>query len=421
MFDPTKKSFLDCVLQAELQEFAETCSTDMISTRDREEFIDGAVLTKVPINRKSIANLTTSQGFIAKEEFRTQPYSRPEDRHLLDDVTNQIVNINKGQSFDDCMKLIATFRQKAGKHFYGALLREKGNNKVILNPLHILTSLSIIENLAEIRTKQYSTIIYVHSNKDEMDKIYNTHQADEDEINKQLDSIMQGFASKVENKIDGSAKPVDGGVEVTFRVAKDPDEHRTYEHYLVAHQLMTKSVIAPTYGTSLLEMRPGSRTEGIIVSPFGSANISHGGDDYTSSPQYGSVCCGSLDNSTMRGLRSLTHSNLSSPYVRCNLKAGALAYADVMSNRAFDLYIKTKIIDAFDTSNTEAFALANKPKFSDELLACEVLADFMRIYKEENPETYSASVCLAAFKEMNEYKESLHEEQNTIIDDIVTG
>jgi len=410
MFDPTKKSFLDCVLQAELEEFSTTCSTDMISTRDREEFIDGAVLTKVPINRQSIANLTTSQGFVCKEDYRTSNYSRPADSHLLDDVTDQIVNI-KPQPFDDCMKLIAAFRQKAGKHFYGALLRERDNKKVIMNPLHILTSLSIIENLAEVRSKQYSTIIYMHSNKAEMDKIYNTHQADEDEINKQIDSIMQGFASKVDNQIDGSAKPVDGGVEITYRVAKDPDEHRTYEHYLVAHQLMTKSVIAPTYGTSILEMRPGSRTEGIIVSPFGSANISHRDDNYDRPPQYGSVCCGSLDNSTMRGLRSLTHSNLSSPYVRSNLKAGALAYADVMSNRAFDLYIKTNIIDSFDTSNTEAFALANKPKYSPELLACEVLTDFMRIYKEENPETYSASICLAAFKEMNEYKESLHEEQ----------
>lgn len=390
-----------------MESFSQTCAADLISVKDREEFVNGAVLTKVPLNRSSIATLSENQGFIAKNEHRTAPYQKPGDSHLLDDVTDQIINISKKQTLTECLAMIATFRQKAGKHFYGALIREAGNKKVIMNPLHILTTLSIIENQAELMMKKYTLVIYIHRSKDTMDDVYKTEQADRGHVDKQLDAIMQGFSSKVDNKLKASAKIENGQVKVTYRVAKSPDEHRTYEHYLTAHQLMTKSVIAPYYGTSLIQMEGGS-SRGLCISPFSSANIVCRSDEYRRSPKFTSVCTGSHRNNTMVGLRSLAHSNLSSPYNSANLKAGALAYASAMVNRAFDLYIKVGLVEPFDFNEVDPFELDNKPKYSDELLAFTNVAELMRYNKTHHPETFSASACLAEFKEIQAYKELNH-------------
>jgi hypothetical protein len=114
-----------------------------------------------------------------------------------------------------------------------------------------------------------------------------------------------------------------------------PDEDPNFLYYLVPNQLLTKGIVAPYYGTSLVRQKLAtSDVTGLHLTPMLSANISYSYElrDWTS------VCTGSVPKATVAGLKTLNHSNLSSPYNRDILFPGALVYADKCIEKSIEIY-----------------------------------------------------------------------------------
>ena len=80
-------------------------------------------------------------------------------------------------------------------------------------------------------------------------------------------------------------------------------------------------------------------------------------DEKNINVQFNSVCTGNLSNRTLTGLRSLTHSNASSPYNTVIITDGALAYADACVEKSFAIYKLVGIIPTEEVKeDTEAIA-----------------------------------------------------------------
>jgi hypothetical protein len=78
---------------------------------------------------------------------------------------------------------------------------------------------------------------------------------------------------------------------------------------------------------------------------MGSCNISmFGYKNDIVNKNFSSVCTGSVSNSTLEGLRTLNHANLSSPYSTTIIANGGLVYAQLAVIKSLQIYKSAKII-----------------------------------------------------------------------------
>jgi hypothetical protein len=80
-------------------------------------------------------------------------------------------------------------------------------------------------------------------------------------------------------------------------------------------------------------------TSGFHLSPFKSCNISSHNSIFNAS-----VCTGSTSNRTIKGLRTLHHANLGSPYERSCMTTVSKPYADACINYSFNIFKHGNII-----------------------------------------------------------------------------
>jgi len=342
MFTPNSKSFLDHVMDAEVQNFKTNYVSTHTSYTEDDPFVDANVLYKIPINKSSMKSLTEDTRYPVTEGASFSDY-----KPLMDNTTDQILNIAAKASFTECLSIIADYRAKTGLSFYGALLRDTTDKNIIINPFHILAALAVMNDDTYLKESRFNIIIFFYKDRAAMDDTYSTYMSDLPKVNSNIDSLLQSFVNKVTTttKVDSvTATGSASTFKVSYRNSKAPDEHPEYEHYIVAHQIMTQGIICPYYGSSLIQIN--GQSKGAHLSPFRSCNISPDGPTASTTTRlsYESVCTGSLNNTTLHGLRSLTHSNLSSPYDQNNILDGALAYADTMINKCFQLYIKANLL-----------------------------------------------------------------------------
>ena len=110
--------------------------------------------------------------------------------------------------------------------------------------------------------------------------------------------------------------------------------------------MLTSGIVLPYYGSSFIKLN-GS-TSGYHISPMRSCNINGGGLNRSTEANpisWSSVCTGSVPNSTLKGLRTLNHANLLSPYNTHILAPGALVYAQISIIKSLQIYRSAGFIE----------------------------------------------------------------------------
>ena len=351
MFSRNHESILERILSNTIRQFHKDNSESIMLPNADDDFVEGNVLFRTPINRTSIQELLSTNRYTIKDKYlvdeRIEHVSAKGDDGLFTNVTEQIININSKANFIECMKQITEYKKALGVNFYGALLRDTSTRSIILNPYHILTALSILDN-PKYMEANYNIIIYCYSNRKAMDIFYKTEQVDYAKCELNINALMNGYMSKIKSESKSTLSERNDisseRINLSYQLKKHPDEDSGSLHYIVANQLMTNGIISPSYGATLIKLN--GDTGGLHLTPQKSCNISND-ESYKISDNmsYRSVCTGSLSNRTLTGLRSLSHCNYGSPFSGKFMMAGLLGYIDTMIHRSEQLYIQAEIIE----------------------------------------------------------------------------
>jgi hypothetical protein len=205
----------------------------------------------------------------------------------------------------------------------------------------------------------YKMVVYAYSSEEERAEMYDTYLenlACTDIINDNINNQLLTYTNKVETKVrmEPPSADLSERILLEYSIEKHPDELDSEEYYMIAHQVQTAGVVMPYYGTSVVRL--GGGVSGTYVTPMRSCNISseitppydtwtHTGVNLEDvNLKWGSVCTGNIPNTTLTGLRTLTHSNGSSPYTNYILDPGALTYADACITKSLEIYTKAKLI-----------------------------------------------------------------------------
>jgi len=379
-----------------LKSFHNSRSISEENTEKSDDFKNTVVLFKTQINKTYFKSILDDTRFPVKHDKLkeknldnfTKAKEYNSDKELFPNVTDKVITIAKGGNFAECMDTIIQYKNKLGKHFYGALLRPP--TKQIINPFHILTALSIMEDDTYLQ-KNYSITIYVHSDREELDKYMMTYAADYNKINSNIDSLINMYVDRVPTitKITsrGSSNYPSEHISAQKQTKKFPDEDPDANHYIIAHQLMTDGVFAPFYGTSLIRLNGNAKA--MAISPFRSCNIafpSGGYDIKNNTAEYDSICVGRHDAKTLSGLRYLNHAYLGSPFGGKFMAPGSLAYADEMIERCIDLFEKAGLVKHSNVvldrrEELDAYEVEEEYIFSSEELKAKTLKEYIELYQ----------------------------------------
>ena len=418
-----EKSLLDMVVDNELIAFKNQALSEATVDVFTNKIDDGNVLFKIPANRTALEILTDgmTSHCLDFSKLNTKDSSHIENYHtwsFIQDVTKNFININANANFVDCINIAHTYQQLAKENLYGILFRAVDNPDIIINPFHILTALSIMENDEYLNIIKFNILVYTYPDRSHIDSVYNTHYADTDKINNNIDSLMQLYTTKLSTNLKLESfeevapdNPLEYGInmEVSQGIRNDEDPDKVY--YISTQQLVTKGIIAPYYGASLItwDRKHNRDCTGMSLSPMNSANLSHNTyvhfTDINENKRSYSVCTGDLSNYSYEGLCTLTHSNLSSPYRENNLVPGFVAYIDAMIDRSTDLYIRAGII----------IPIADRPvpsiteRFTPEQIAATTLREFLTLRSTDVGQV-SLARAVKEFNEIKAYKESLEQD-----------
>lgn len=387
MFKTNQKTFLQQVLISELSSFHDGNIVTNIKTDSSDDFKNGNILFKIPINKKFMDDMLTTyrnpvlNSMVCESNFDNFHDAR-DSEGLFDNVTDQIINIPAQKSYSECLDIVMDYKNALEDNFYGAVFKSKG---LLLNPFHILTALSVL-NDKSYQDKLYDIIIYSYKDREQLNEYTRNEASDHVLANKNIDALMNAYISRIPTEtriikddnyyIDTNSETV----TVSVQTKKFPDEDQDCSHYLSGHQLLTKGIFAPFYGVSLIKMN-GS-TQGLRLTPFGSCNISsdHGRQIPNPTPVYGSVCTGSQPRTTLKGLRTLSHANLGSPYGGGFIQIGALTYADIMIERCISIYESAELMTIGKNIRLEFSTIVeDQPLYSDEELACTTLMEYFKL------------------------------------------
>jgi len=392
MLNLQHQTFLQKVLAREQNTFVEERINTIQSINGEPAMVNGDVLYKIPINRTSTQDLLKNYTVPAMTSDRMEYYSSSD---FLERVTTQVINVEKQKGLKQCISVIKDYYEAAGTHFYGAVIR-RGSK--IINPLHILSVLALLED-EDIEKETFTVSLYFYHDRENMDILYSSWEADKEAMAKNIEALMLTYNNKIRTQIqieNVSEITREGNVTVTYRDKKHEDEDTIRSHYIVTHQILTQGILAPYYGTSIIGLMVGGETKGAFLSPMRSPNIGQEESIKKSdNTLWASVCTGSLDSTTLTGLRSLTHANLSSRFSSYNLMPGLIPYVDLMIAKSFEVYAAAGIIDEIPVFKEPAL-------YTDAELACTTLAEFLVLQSTTSPNLSPMDV-ENKFDEMLEY------------------
>lgn len=373
MFTPNHKPFMNHVIDEEVENFTKNIDPSKLVENGKENFYRGNVLFKTLPLRTSLQRLLKRSRVITKRDSlldKQYPKSQHYDK-LFRDVTHKIITIGTEMELNEAINAIYKVKLALGNRFYGAALISK--DKMIINPLHPTVATSILSNPEVIGSKKLRVVVFCYSDREAMDAYYNTANADHNIIEENIKDLINSQVNAVPSEIKIESYNNNGNsLSLNYRMRKFNDEVAGEEYYIVIHQILTSGTFCPYYGASIVKLSERG-TSGVNVSPMISCNISNdrfysNGRSFDSgvveekniNVQFTSVCTGSLSNRTLTGLRSLTHSNASSPYNTEIITDGSLAYADACVEKSFAIYKLVGIIppeeikeDTEDITNDE--------------------------------------------------------------------
>lgn len=409
--DPT---LLDKILNTDKEHFR--ANINSVFKNIESHITDGNVVYRLPFKRASIQTLLSNNtSFCVTDETIEENYSSSiqddygctaipnlAGTNLLSSVTDKFINIQAEAPFTDCIKTIKNFYDHAGPHFYGALLRDVDNPDVIINPLHVLTALSVVESEEYLHKRRFNILVYTYSNRSDADYHFGTYMADKNLIEANLNALMHTYTSKYTARtivVNTNVRPNGQDIRIRYKETGHVDDKPGYIHHIVAHQLLTSGIIAPYYGASLIEWSSDRRScTGIHLTPMRSCNVN--GHHFVAAEhqsQNHSVCTGNISNTSAKGLQTLTHAYLGSPHQSSMVGPGALAYADAMIEKSMLLYTQAGLLEQPQTK---------EPEFSEAELNCETLADFVALNKTD-VRTIPLAELNKKWKQIKEYKASL--------------
>lgn len=340
-----RKTILDAMFEQEIKEFADTfkANSDMSHTVQDDTNMKGDVIYPIDLQLQSVVNLLSNTSYCQT----TFPIVTHNYEPLFNAVTGKILTIEGEHTFVEALKAVLPFIEKAGPNFYGALFR---NGNTIINPFNIAAVISHINSYAE-KSPKFKIMLYFYPNRAELDLTYNSEKAEREMMTTNIDNLLKSRASKVDitSRIIDVEISETGNITVLTGTKSKTVSRSSYnankENYIVAHQGITRGVIAPYYGYSALTKEKTGSATGFHLSPFLCANISYSAPRaVTDRINYTSVCTGSQPRNTLKGLTALTQCNMLSPYNRSIILDGALVFADISINKALDIYYKAGLI-----------------------------------------------------------------------------
>lgn len=419
MFRINTRTMMQRIMTEELSNFHDSESISDVHTDSSDDFKKGNVLFKIPIMKKYMDEMLHTNRNIIADGLENKDHSSYDfhegevSKGLFREVTHEVINIKLDANFETCLATIINYKNLLKENFYGALIRSK--DKSIINPFHILAALSLITS-DEDRAKNYDIIIYVYKNRKELDETLKSHVADSQKIQNNINALMNAYVSRIPTitRANKTATRQDRKSD-TITVAKEKKifdgEDRDASHYIIANQLLTKGIMAPFYGSTLLKMN--GDTLGLRLSPFGTCNISSDQNTSVTSgtePTYDSVCTGSHPRTTLDGLRTLTHANLGSPFSGGFIQNGALAYADAMIEKSIEIYEAAEILEK--GINTKLLPNEITPenkfyiKYSEEEMMCTTLFQYFNLAAANSNLPNTAQESRTRYREMTEYRDS---------------
>ena len=308
------------------KEFIEKYDTKLLLEYPNDFMYEGAPLVKC---------YEKSEALESALELKKCSTNSNETKELMHRLSNNIVNIDNAGDYIKCVNMIYKIKARLGSLFYGALLIK---DKIILNPLHPITAMLMLNQDHILHNFNYKIVIYSFRDEEAFENVsdyYNSSDSYIDIFDKQLNNIIKLSAHQVNTEIsilnDDCVISKSGNIELKYQITKDPRENAEYELYLSAHQLLTEGIVYPYYGASIIKMN--GNTSGKDITPMTSCNIAnHINNDW------GHVCTGSESNQTLKGLRTLNHANLLSPYRKNIMYDGAILFAQMAVDKSIELY-----------------------------------------------------------------------------------
>lgn len=336
-----RKTILGQLYLQELEAFQTKCLQTMVSptsTDNTNYYINRDTMgTLVPVNpqMESFINITTKR----------RPFEKISYEYIFKNVTKKILTLSQKYSFEQALVEINKFREKAGIHFYGAVLRQ---NEKLINPFHILTPISYLKDKSKF-SGEFTVLLFFYSKLEALSKEFKLNDKKEEEycqdllnnilkcsnhqdVEIKVPSNIEGFysTSKLPHIIDrflnmgshmsslenlnyhvlqGDEISEEEFLKTNIYTANENTKNSTF--LLAAHQIMVNGIFAPEYGVSLLK-KTSSSLHGTYITPSASCNIQS--ESLRPSLTYSSVCTGRESQRTLQGISSLHCSNYASAY-----------------------------------------------------------------------------------------------------------
>jgi hypothetical protein len=322
------KTFLQYIIDEEKQDFINENQITYNSIDKSLDLDTGAFLFETNSTSQAFKDLMSSA---AKEEVAS--YERVNTGCYMDQLGTRLIKAEVNQPIRSLLRDVYDIKQKLGDSFAGVLFLV--SKKCIINPLHPLVALELL-NEPELNVQKLLVFTY-----DDLDKINSYYGQVKTDFTANISLLIKAYQTQIKNRslrvVDNQFNESSETMTQNYQISKFPGEDTQKEHFIVAHQLLTRGTFVPYYGTSVISMN--GNTSGTHISPFKSANISnHGGTGGAS------VCTGSTSNKTLKGLRTLHHSNLSSPYESSCMTNASKPYADACIEYSFNIFKQAKLI-----------------------------------------------------------------------------
>lgn len=323
MFD--EKTLLQSIMTEELRSFSESHRI-IYKGAGRPLDIDDKGSLLIEVNSAS----TTFQRILTENSRKKiAEYVQADPSVYRKQLGEKIIKIEKSRTLRDAISLLGQTIKLVKDRFAGAVFITQTG--ALINPFHPLVALELIKTPNLTISK---ILIYSYTNLNEITSLYGND--DPKTFQEDIKALIRIYQSQItERSVDIVKNEYDHSRNLLiqqYKLSKYPGEDQAKEYYLAAHQLLTKGTFVPYYGTSLIQVGSGN-TSGYHLTPFKSCNIQR-----HRSITPASVCTGSTSNKTTKGLRTLHHANLGSPYDRMCMTTASKGYADACIEMSFSMY-----------------------------------------------------------------------------------
>ena len=292
------------------------------------------LLYRVSPTSTALNDLLKTDWNILKDKETETKYKIAND--FKSEVIKQIIKIKEPKPIWETIQTIMETAKLMKENFAGALL---SIGSEIVNPLHPLTALALIEQFQDTDVPVKLAIYSYNNERASLDEEYHSNKADLEKIDKNITNLIRTFNT---DSVTEETKKIIISTEIRENKVRSISREKYADGsnlFIIPIGLLTEGVVMPYYGTALLH-RNYTKLQALNLSPMQSANIgSKDGITLTNETlQFRNACTGSTPSLTYNGMRTLSHANLSSPLTRNLIGYGSLVYADKMIEKSIELY-----------------------------------------------------------------------------------